>query len=411
MGIYLNPGRAGFEQALNSDFYVDKTGIIGYLNSVLNTMEKYVCVTRPRGFGKTLTAEMIGAYYDREAGSRELFAKCLISRDPSGSRGSWDKHLGQFDVIRLVMTDFMRETGSADQILDCLSGKVIAELREAYPGVSYGGRINLRTVMDRICRSTSRKFVIIIDEWDAVFRERPDDIQGQKQYQEFLRCWLKDKAYVALAYMTGILPIRKFGSQSALNMFSEFSMTCPLPMAPYTGFTDEEVRRLCGRYGMDPGEIIAWYGGYRLADWIPVERRRHCREIPGSESKIRICNPFSVIRALRSGKTACYWNDPETETGEALRSYTDRDFAGLKEVVAVLLAGGRVPVDISCFQNDLITFSSRDDILTLLIHLGYLGYDEDTLDVFIPNREVLELFRKSARNGDGTAPFPAGVPV
>ncbi len=94
-----------------------------------------------------------------------------------------------------------------------------------------------------------------------------------------------------------------------------------------------------------------------------------------------------------------------------MRSYTDRDFAGLKEVVAVLLAGGRVPVDISCFQNDLITFSSRDDILTLLIHLGYLGYDEDTLEVFIPNREVLELFRKSARNGDGTAPFPAGVPV
>ncbi len=323
--------------------------------------------------------------------------------DYSGSKGKWDDYLGKYDVIRLSITDFMRESESVEQMLDYLSSEVIFELREAYPDVRFGNRINLRTVMERISKSNSRKFVIIIDEWDAVFREHQDNKQGQKLYLDFLREWLKDKGYVALAYMTGILPIKKYGNHSALNMFDEYSMTQPMRLAAYTGFTDDEVRMLCDRYEMDYEEISGWYNGYTVSDYIPVDRRKHCRETKSDGLLLRIYNPLSVIKAMLSGKIDNYWN--VTETYEALQQYIDWDFDGLKEDVAVMMAGGHVSVDITGYQNDMTTFNSKDDILTMLVHLGYLGYNESSCKVFIPNREVLNVFRNSTQDRDWTVTF------
>ncbi len=180
MGIYLNPGKTGFEQALNSEIYIDKTEMIGYLNSIANTEQKYVCVSRPRRFGKTMTAKMICAYYDREADSRSLFEKCRVSKVELGSNHMWDEYLGKFDVIKLVMTDFMQGADSVSQMLEYLSDEVISELKEAYPDVQHGSRINLRTVMNRIYKSMNIQFVIVMDEWDAIFREYPFDKDGQK---------------------------------------------------------------------------------------------------------------------------------------------------------------------------------------------------------------------------------------
>ncbi len=409
MGAYLNPGKAAYEEAVNSEIFIDKTEMILYLNRVVRTEQKYVCVSRPRRFGKSMAAKMICAYYDRQANSRELFERCRISNaeKPEGGK-TWDAYLGQFDVIRLVMSEFLAESASVDDMLSYLSDEVISELKEAYPDVNYGSRVNLRTVMNRICGSRKVQFVVVIDEWDAIFREYKEDKEGQKRYLDFLRDWLKDKEYIALAYMTGILPIKKYGKHSALNMFDEYSMTFPMQLAPYAGFTAEETSGLCRRYGRDYQEIRDWYDGYRVSDILPPDPGHEKLSSTGKTPEARkysLYSPLSVVKAMRSGFINNYWN--ETETYEALRQYIDWNFEGLKEDVAILMDGGKIPVDITGYQNDMTTFHSKDDILTMLIHLGYLGYDSDRKEVFIPNKEVLQVFKTSTKNRDWTVTFRA----
>ena len=409
MGAYLNPGKAAYEEAVNSEIFIDKTEMILYLNRVVRTEQKYVCVSRPRRFGKSMAAKMICAYYDRQANSRELFERCRISNaeKPEGGK-TWDAYLGQFDVIRLVMSEFLAESASVDDMLSYLSDEVISELKEAYPDVNYGSRVNLRTVMNRICGSRKVQFVVVIDEWDAIFREYKEDKEGQKRYLDFLRDWLKDKEYIALAYMTAILPIKKYGKHSALNMFDEYSMTFPMQLAPYAGFTAEETSGLCRRYGRDYQEIRDWYDGYRVSDILPPDLGYAKLSSTGKTPEARkysLYSPLSVVKAMRSGFINNYWN--ETETYEALRQYIDWNFEGLKEDVAILMDGGKIPVDITGYQNDMTTFHSKDDILTMLIHLGYLGYDSDRKEVYIPNKEVLQVFKTSTKNRDWTVTFRA----
>jgi hypothetical protein len=290
-------------------------------------------------------------------------------------------------------------------MLEYLSDEVISELKEAYPDVQHGSRINLRTVMNRIYKSMNIQFVIVMDEWDAIFREYPFDKDGQKKYLDFLMDFMKDKDYIALAYMTGILPIKKYGKHSALNMFDEYSMIHPMRLASCAGFTEKEVKDLCTEYEMNYAAVSDWYNGYSLSDYIPVDMRDHSNIQNSGEHYIRIYNPLSVVKAMRSGKIENYWN--QTETYEALRRYIDWNFDGLKESVAVLMDGGRINVDITGYQNDMISFRNRDDILTMLIHLGYLGYDGNTGKIFIPNKEVLEVFKTSTADRDWTVTFRA----
>ena len=405
MGVYLNPGRKRFEMSVSSEIFVDKTDMISYLNRVVNTNQRYVCVSRPRRFGKTMAADMLCAYYGCETDGRELFEKCRLGQSKANEE-PWDRYLGRFDVLRLVMTEFMDNSESVQDMLSYLSDEVITELREKYPYVHYGRRVNLRTVMNKIYDSTKKPFAIIIDEWDAIFREYKDDKEGQKQYLDFLRDWLKDKEYVALAYMTGILPIKKYGKHSALNMFDEYSMTLPLQMAPYAGFTAEEVQALCNERRLKYSEFEYWYDGYRLSNEVSGEILSEGANVDEKVfRRYEIYSPYSVVKAIRNKRLENYWN--ETETYEALRQYIDWNFDGLKEDVAVLMGGGRVKVDITGYQNDMTTFHSKDDILTMLIHLGYLSYDRDNKEVFIPNREVMDVFRSSTKSQDWTMTFRA----
>ena len=383
--------------------------MVSYLNSVVNTSQRYVCVSRPRRFGKTMAADLVCAYYDCEADSRALFERCALGRlseDGGTGRAGWDRYLGAFHVLRLVMTDFMEDSDSVGDVLSYLTDEVTAELREAFPEVRYGTRINLRTVMNKIAASTGARFVIVIDEWDAVFREYKDDQSGQKKYLDFLRDWLKDKDYIALAYMTGILPIKKYGKHSALNMFWEYSMTEPQQLAPFMGFTAEEVSEKCREAGLNYESFQAWYDGYRLSNRVSEEMLAD-HELPDQKiyREYEVYSPYSVVKAMLSKQFANYWN--QTETYEALRQYIDWDFDGLKETVAVLMDGGKIAIDITGYQNDMTTFHSKDDILTMLIHLGYLGYDRETKEIFIPNQEVLQVFRASTKAGDWAATFRA----
>ena len=229
--------------------------------------------------------------------------------------------------------------------------------------------------MKDIFAKTKCPFVILIDEWDCLFREYKKDREAQKKYLDFLRVWLKDQDYVALAYMTGILPIKKYGSHSALNMFTEYSMTNPREMAEYFGFTEEEVKVLCKKFKRNFEETRAWYDGYELV------------AIAG-EDKIcySIYSPKSVVDAMLSGVFDNYWN--QTETYEALKSYIKLNFDGLKDAVVRMLAGDKVQINTGTFSNDMTSFQGKDDVLTLLIHLGYLSYHWPDKTVTIPNKEV-----------------------
>ena len=422
MGIYLNPGHQKFQKTINSEIYVDKTEMILYLNSVVNTEQEYVCVSRPRRFGKSVAANMLSAYYGREGGNKEGVSREIVNRDGSGKgdsrqmfeglklagREGWDKYLNQFDVIHIVMTEFIKRDKDVKDALAKLQKLVVRDIRKQYPDVDYFDTDDMMQSMADVYAENGTPFVIIIDEWDAIFRERKEDREGQRYYLDLLRDWLKDREYVALAYMTGILPIKKYGKHSALNMFREFSIINPMQLAPYTGFTEAEVKELCRRYGRNFNKYKEWYDGYDVSDVIPPDPDYEIQNTSGKEPEQKhysIYSPLSVVEAVSTGIIQNYWN--KTETYEALAEYIRMDYDGLKDAVALLMDGGRVQVDISTYQNDMETFHGRDDILALLIHLGYLCYDGTTKEVYIPNNEILDEFKASTKSEEWAGTFKA----
>ncbi len=403
MGIYLNPGSSRFEMAVNSEVFVDKTAMVSYLNSCVNTNKRYVSVSRPRRFGKTMAADMVCSYYGRGDGdARALFGGLKVAKtEPvaarSGEARDWDFFLGAFDVVRVTVTEFLEDGEGLREAIECLVDEVTGELMEAYPDVRFGKRVRLHTVMARIHAHTGRRFVIVIDEWDAPMRERPDDEDGQRVYLDFLRDWLKDQPFVALAYMTGILPIKKYGVHSALNMFDEYSMVAPLQLAEYAGFTEREVRELCAGHGRDFSVLREWYAGYEAGGIVPPGER----EAP----RFSLYAPLSVAKAVSTGKIANYWGG--TETYEALAKYIRRDYDGLREKIVLLMDGARLPVNLRTYQNDMTSFKGADDVLALLIHLGYLGWDSREDVAFVPNREVRQIFCDSTNEPSWESTFAA----
>ena len=370
MGSYLNPGSTLFRGSLRSKIYVDKSGLIAKTNELICTEQKYICVSRPRRFGKSMAANMLAAYYDRKQDTQILFDKLLISKDES-----YKEHLNQYDVIRINMQQFLSETHSMDEMLSKLCDYLIMDLQNAYEQIHFMDKTSLAQMMKDIFACTGHPFVILIDEWDCLFREYQQDKDAQKKYLDFLRAWLKDQDYVGLAYMTGILPIKKYGSHSALNMFTEYSMTDPGDMAQYFGFTEEEVNLLCQEYDMSFEETKAWYNGYGL--WT------HSRY---GDTHYSMYSPKSVVEAMLRHKFGTYWN--QTETYEALKVYIQMNMDGLKDSIVKMLAGGSVRINTGTFSNDMTTFATKDDVLTLLVHLGYLTYDSQQETVSIPDKEV-----------------------
>ena len=373
MGIYLNPVNADFQIALNSKIYVDKSELIGITNRVIRTEQKYVCVTRPRRFGKSMAANMMVAYYSRGCDSRELFQNLKISSDPA-----YEKHLNKYTVIRLNMTDFLARGNTMQEMLDYLRRRLLHELKKSFKDVDCFDWNDLISVLEEVFDEKQVPFIFIIDEWDCIFRVHKHDLDAQTTYLNFLRDLLKNKSYVALAYMTGILPIKKYGEHSALNMFTEVSMTDVREYAEFTGFTEAEVRALCEEYNMPFEETKRWYDGYELRG-------------------VSVYNPRSVVMSMTGGYFSNYWTS--TETYEALKVYIEMNFDGLREKIVRMIAGGSVKINPRKFQNDMTTFHSADDVLTLLVHLGYLTYDFDRESVHIPNSEVQQEFINSIEDG------------
>ena len=373
MGIYLNPDNIDFQEALNAEIYVDKTELIKHTNRKIRTTNKYICVSRPRRFGKSIAADMLVAYYSRGCDSREMFSGYKIAADPS-----FEKHLNKYNVIHINMVNFINRKRSVADSLEYLNQRLLHELKKEFGDVDCFNWRDMISVLEEIFDDKKVPFIFIIDEWDCVFRIFKNNEEEQTDYLDYLRNLLKNQKYVALAYMTGILPIKKYGEHSALNMFTEIAMTNPREYAEFTGFTESEVAELCERYNMPYDETKRWYDGYNLKG-------------------ISIYNPRSVVMSMTGHDYDNYWTS--TETYEALKVYIQMNYDGLKEKVTDMIAGEKVKVNIGKFQNDMTSFNSADDVLTLLVHLGYLTYDMTNSEVWIPNSEVQQEFINSIEDG------------
>ena len=373
MGIFLNPGNIGFEQIVSEDTYVDKTGIIGYLNQWLNKSTRYVCVSRARRFGKTVAAKTIQAYYDNSCDSRELFAPYEIARVPS-----FEAHINKYDVIGLDLLAFFQRRHDHKTFIDRLEMAVLAEICDKWPDIDGLVDMTLADALVKVHDKTGAQFVFVIDEWDAVFRYYPKDESLQSEWIHFLRDMFKqanmDKC-VALVYMTGILPVKKYSTQSSLNQFFEYTMIQPLELEKYVGFLPSEVDALCEKFDMDRAEAANWYDGYTF----PHEHH--------------VYNPCSVAKAMKSHTYSCYWT--QTDTFESLLKYINIDLDGIYNDVMHMIGGGRVDVDISAYDKSFTIPQNKNHCFSLLVHIGYLGYDAMASQVFIPNEEVRLAFRSA----------------
>ncbi len=375
MGNYINPGNYGFEEIRNGT-YVDKSGLIGLVNSVIRTPQKLVCVARPRRFGKSFAAKMLSAYYDSSCDSRALFDDLEIARDPS-----YETHMNKYVVIYMDMTEVIGAVG-VERLVSHIKEHVTAELLEVLPTLKV--EANFMSTLANAVDVQGTQFFAVVDEWDVPIREAAHDAALQRSYLEFLRLLFKNSRATPKvfsgAYMTGILPIKKDRSQSAISEFQEYTMVDPAGYAPYIGFLEGEVRELCERSGADFEQMRTWYDGYSFPDVASVY------------------NPNSVMLALRRRVYRSYWT--KTSAADSLLEYVRLDYAGLSRTVAELLGGMEVPVNTDGFSNDLVTFRNRDDVLTLLVHLGYLSYDPIREVARIPNEEIRREFQSTIREVD-----------
>ena len=377
MGTYINKGNNAFRDIVTHE-YVDKTSLIPLINATLNSERRYSCVTRSRRFGKSMAAKMLCAYYDKSCDSRELFVGLKAEQDKS-----FDTYLNKYRVLYLDVTSFTARPELRVNIVRNIQNEICSELKKNFPDVDYSETTDLMGVLSAIHEATGEKFFFIIDEWDAICREFPPGRQKMKgdpetvtptimdEYVMLLRRLFKtqdsDKVFAG-AYLTGILPIKRYNTESALNNFREYSMINPGRISSSLGFTHDEVLSLCQEYDMDISEMERWYDGYRI----------------GNVS--HIFNPYSVMRAIDDNRYRSYW----TSTGayDSVITYIQMNFDGLKDDIIRMLSGEHVYVDTTEFLNDMHIIRSKNDVLTVLIHLGYLAYDEDEQECFIPNKEV-----------------------
>ena len=372
MGIYFNPTNESFTKDRNYEIYVDKTELIAYLNKVLGTPRNCIAVSHARRFGKSHAAGMIDAYYSLGCDSSNLFDNTKIA-----ANADYKKYMNKYNVIHLDISSFWDDF--KDNLVEKIKEYIIDDFKKSFNDeIDYSKKFSV--ILMSVYQKTTIPFVIIIDEWDCVIRNS-DDKELVHSYLQFLHSLFKSeesKAFLALGYITGILPIKKIKDESALNNFREYTMLKSKPITKYYGFTEEEVKELCKKYDMDFDSVKAWYNGYLI-------------------DGVHMYNPNSVTQAMIDQDCDSYWRN--TSSFSSINTFITMNYAGLKDDIMTMLAGGKVIVDTRSFQNDLSDIHSKDDALTALIHLGYLGYDADRKSAYIPNYEVAEAFQMALKTG------------
>ena len=372
MGIYFNPINRSFPKDRNYEIYVDKTGLLSFLNKAIDTSKNCIAVSHARRFGKSHAAGMIDAYYSLGSDSSKLFENTKIASD-----SDYEKYRNKYNVIHLDISSFWDDY--KDNLIEKIVEYIYDDIKEEL-GDILDYKKKLSYVLMKIYEKTEIPFVIIIDEWDCVIRNSNDQ-NLIHNYLQFLHSLFKSeesKSFLALGYITGILPIKKIEDESALNNFQEYTMLKSRPITKYYGFTEDEVKELCKKYDLDFETMKAWYNGYLI-------------------DGMHMYNPNSVSMAINYQDFDSYWRN--TSAFGTINTFITMNYAGLKEDVLAMLSGEKVMVNTECFQNDLTEIHSKDDALTALIHLGYLGYDKDMLSAYIPNYEVSKAFQSTLKTG------------
>ena len=374
LGRFLNPDNAAFKRTLNSKIYVDKTEFLDFTNQMINTNSSFICNSRPRRFGKSVTADMLTAYYSRGCDSKKLFSDLKI-----GSLENFEENLNKYNVIQFDVQWCLEPAGNPKKLVDYITRNTLNELREEFHEIISEEIESLPDALSKINAKTGKQFIIIIDEWDVLIRDEAAQLDVQEEYINFLRGLFKvsePMKYIGLAYITGILPIKKLKTQSALNNFDEYTMLDAGEIAKYIGFTQDEVKKLCVKYGTDFEKVRHWYDGYLLGEY-------------------HIYNPKAVVSVVTKRTFQSYWS--QTGSYEVIVPLISKNFDGLKTAIIEMISGDMVKIDTGTFQNDAVNFSNRDDVITFLIHLGYLAYDEKKQCAYIPNEEVRQELLKATR--------------
>ena len=388
MGIYINAGNENFKAALAEEIFVDKSLILQKLCSVLNTRSsKFICVSRPRRFGKSIVRDLMNAYFSKGCDSLSLFENLKIANPPKkDNEPAFDfrKNLNKFNTLSIDMGAFFSRAENKNDILKELKTKLRKDFRKEFPTVEFDDNDSIAGIIAEIYDQTKEQFVIIIDEYDVLVREQiPEDIF--KSYLELLNSLFKNNELspaIALAYLTGILPVVRDKVQSKLNVFEESTMLSPFGFEQFFGFTKEETEALCKTYSMSFAECEEWYDGYRIGE-------------------LDIYNPNSVVKAMMRRECANYWH--ATGSYEVVSDYIKLDYDGVKTAVVEMLSGREVPVTVVDFKNKLDEIKTKDNVLTYLIHLGYLNYDKKTGLCRIPNKEIRQEWESAIKNSDNFA--------
>lgn len=366
MGIYLNPNNDNFKETLTSEIYVDKTMMISTINQFMKTNNKYICISRPRRFGKTITGNMLSAYFSKGCDSRNLFAPYKISSDQS-----FESNLNKLNVIQIDMNSEYRNAFEKDSFLDNLTQKVIIEIKQEFPDVNFNQESSIADAILSVYAANGERFVIILDEYDVIVRENVSE-KLYTQYLDFLNGLFKSNTIrpaIALAYITGILPIIRDKVQSKLNNFREYTILDAGKLSEFIGFTEDEVKELCRKYNVEFEECRRWYDGY-------------------SQYGLEIYNPESVVLSMETGSFESYWS--KTSTYAVISDRIQQNFAGVKDDVIKMLTGESIDVNVTMYMNTMTDFHGKDDIFTYLIHLGYLAYNKTEKSCRIPNKEVYQ---------------------
>ncbi|MBQ1969745.1 MAG: AAA family ATPase, partial [Paludibacteraceae bacterium] len=374
---YLNPNADAFQMGLNTEIYVDKSLILSELNKLVSSQGNFVCLSRPRRFGKSMAGNMISAYYSKGCDTREVFSQMKLGQEPN-----YDKYLNKFNVIKLDLNGWYQNAiveNSVASLIEEINKSLLVDFRKQFPEIEFEEKSSLARCIKEVYVETGEKFVIIIDEYDVLIREQvPQSLFDS--YLSFLNGLFKDTAIrpaIALAYITGIIPIVRDKVQSKLNEFTEYTMLDAAQFAPHVGFTAEETKALCEQYGCDFAEFERWYDGYRLSD------------------EVSLFNPKSVTSSISRKRMGSYWS--ATGSFEALKDYILMDFEGIRQDVITMISGDSVEVDVGSFLNTLDKFESKDDVFTYLIHLGYLNYNFEEQTCCIPNEEVRQEWVRSVK--------------
>ena len=368
MGLYLNPNADAFQIGLNSEIYVDKSLVLAELNKLACTQGNFICMSRPRRFGKSMVGNLISAYYSKGCDTRSIFSQMKIGQTPD-----YDKYLNKLNVIKLDLNGWYQNAkveNNVEFLIGGINSDLLKEFRKQFPDIQFETNSSVARCIKNVYAETGEKFVIIIDEYDVLVREKVPQALFDS-YLSFLNGLFKDttiRPAIALAYITGIMPIVRDKVQSKLNEFSEYTMLRPAQFAGMIGFTEEEVKGLCEKYSVDYDECLRWYDGYKMSDTV------------------KVCNPLSVVNAVTRGEFDSYWS--ATGSFEALRDYILMDFEGIRQDVVSMISGASVPVNVLKFQNTLDSINSKDNAFTYLIHLGYLAYNRKEKTCHIPNEEV-----------------------